>query len=84
MKQLIVKMTDDDFMKLDTLCGIYGENRSSLIRSFIAEQYDMYQGNPELKKLFAQMQEIGKTVEGITGKKLPNLPEIPDVVGGAK
>ena len=77
MFQLIVKMSDEDKQKLDYLCSVYSENRSSLIRSFINEQYDSFQGNPELKNLLKQMSDIGKSVEKITGKSMPEFP-MPD------
>ena len=52
------RFTDDTLAKIDFLCSVTGDNRTSLLTSMVCAEYDRYQGNPELRKLIAQMKDM--------------------------
>lgn len=55
---------------LDALCRVSDTSRTAFLSSMIEREYDRYQGNPELQKLLAQMQDMKKQLEALTvGKK---------------
>lgn len=84
MYQLIVKLSDEEKIKLDKLCAVYGENLSECTRSLINENYDAVMGNPELAEVLEQMNALGRTIEKITGKNVPDLPSLAEIQSGKK
>ena len=71
MYQLIVKLSDEEKVKLDKLCAVYGENLSECTRSLINENYDAVMGNPELAEVLEQM-------------NVPDLPSLAEIQSGKK
>lgn len=77
MYQMLIKLTEEEKQKIDFLCNTFGESKSGFIRSIINAQYDNLIGNPELAKMIEQMQELGRSVEIMTGRALPDNSEKP-------
>lgn len=50
---------------LDFLCGVTEMSRTAFLTSVIEREYDQYQGNPELQKLIAQMNEMKSQMESM-------------------
>lgn len=48
---------------LDLLCNMYGIKRSDFFVSAISAEYDKVNGNPQIKKLLAQLKEVSETVK---------------------
>lgn len=63
------RFTDDTLAKIDFLCSVTGDNRTSLLTSMVCAEYDRYQGNPELQKLIRQMQDMKIQMETMLGSK---------------
>lgn len=63
------RFTDDILAKIDFLCSVTGDNRTSLLTSMVCAEYDRYQGNPELQKLIRQMQDMKIQMETMLGSK---------------
>lgn len=62
------RFTDDVLEKMDFLCSVTGDTRSSLLASMVCAEYDRYQGNPELQKLIAQMKDMERQMKSMLGK----------------
>ena len=63
------RFTAETVDQLDFLCAATGHTRSSLLASMIAAEYDRYQGNPELRKIIAQMTECQKQIRDYLGQE---------------
>lgn len=61
------RFSDDVLAKMDFLCSVTGDTRSSLLASMVCAEYDRYQGNPELQKLFAQMMDVKRQMKSMLG-----------------
>ena len=66
-KQTGFRFSDDVFEKMDFLCSVTGNTRTSLLASLVCTEYDRYQGNPELQKLIAQMKDIERQMKSMLG-----------------
>lgn len=62
------RFTDDVLEKMDFLCSVSGDTRSSLLASMVCAEYDRYHGNPELQKLIAQMKDMERQMKSMLGK----------------
>lgn len=62
------RFSDDVLAKMDFLCSVTGNTRSSLLASMVCAEYDRYQGNPELQNLIAQMKDMEKQVKSLLGQ----------------
>lgn len=62
------RFTDDVVSKLDFLCSVTGDTRTSLLSSMVCAEYDRYQGNPELQSLIAQMKDMERKMKDMLGK----------------
>ena len=61
------RFSDDVLEKMDFLCSLTGNTRTSLLASMVCTEYDKYQGNPELQKLIAQMKDIERQMKSMLG-----------------
>lgn len=67
-KQTAFRFSDEVLEKMDFLCTVTGDTRTSLLTSMVCAEYDRYQGNPELQKLIAQMQDVERQMKSMLGK----------------
>lgn len=67
-KQTAFRFSDEVLEKMDFLCTITGDNRTSLLVSMVCTEYDKYQGNPELRKLIAQMKDLERQMKSMLGQ----------------
>lgn len=67
-KQTAFRFSDEVLEKMDFLCTVTGDTRTSLLASMVCTEYDKYQGNPELQKLIAQMKDIERQMKSMLGK----------------
>ena len=67
-KQTAFRFSDDVLEKMDFLCSLTGNTRTSLLVSMVCTEYDKYQGNPELQKLIAQMKDIERQMKSMLGQ----------------
>lgn len=68
-KQTAFRFSDEVLEKMDFLCAVTGDTRTSLLASMVCAEYDRYQGNPELQKLIRQMQDMKIQMETMLGSK---------------
>ena len=61
------RFSDDVLEKMDFLCSVTGNTRTSLLASMVCAEYDRYQGNPELQKLIAQMKDMERQMKSMLG-----------------
>lgn len=66
-KQTAFRFSDEVLEKMDFLCSLTGNTRTSLLASMVCTEYDKYQGNPELQKLIAQMKDIERQMKSMLG-----------------
>ena len=66
-KQTAFRFSDEVLEKMDFLCSLTGNTRTSLLVSMVCTEYDKYQGNPELQKLIAQMKDIERQMKSMLG-----------------
>ena len=66
-KQTGFRFSDEVLEKMDFLCTVTGDTRTSLLASMVCTEYDKYQGNPELQKLIAQMKDIERQMKSMLG-----------------
>ena len=62
------RFSDDVLAKMDFLCSVTGDTRTSLLASMVCAEYDRYQGNPELQKLISQMKDMERQMKTMLGK----------------
>ena len=62
------RFSDDVLEKMDFLCSVTGNTRTSLLASMVCAEYDRYQGNPELQRLLAQMKDMERQMKSMLGK----------------
>ena len=62
------RFSDDVLEKMDFLCSLTGNTRTSLLASMVCTEYDKYQGNPELQKLIAQMKDMERQMKSMLGQ----------------
>ena len=62
------RFSDDVLAKMDFLCSLTGNTRTSLLASMVCAEYDRYQGNPELQRLLAQMKDMERQMKSMLGK----------------
>lgn len=67
-KQTAFRFSDEVLEKMDFLCTITGDTRTSLLVSMVCTEYDKYQGNPELQKLIAQMKDLERQMKSMLGQ----------------
>lgn len=67
-KQTAFRFSDDVLEKMDFLCSVTGDNRTSLLASMVCAEYDRYLGNPELQKLIAQMKDMERQMKSLLGQ----------------
>ena len=63
---------------LDFLSRVTGMTRTSLITSWIELEYDRYNGNPELRKLLAQMKDMEAQMKGMLGQMNDTCENAPE------
>lgn len=61
------RFSDDVLEKMDFLCSVTGNTRTSLLASMVCAEYDRYQGNPELQRLLAQMKDMERQMKSMLG-----------------
>ena len=61
------RFSDDVLEKMDFLCSVTGNTRTSLLASMVCAEYDRYQGNPDLQRLIAQMKDMERQVKSMLG-----------------
>ena len=66
-KQTAFRFSDEVLAKMDFLCSLTGNTRTSLLASMVCTEYDKYQGNPELQKLIAQMKDMERQMKSMLG-----------------
>lgn len=66
-KQTAFRFSDEVLEKMDFLCSLTGNTRTSLLASMVCTEYDKYQGNPELQKLIAQMKDMERQMKSMLG-----------------
>ena len=66
-KQTAFRFSDEVLEKMDFLCTVTGDTRTSILASMVCTEYDKYQGNPELQKLIAQMKDIERQMKSMLG-----------------
>ena len=66
-KQTAFRFSDEVLEKMDFLCTVTGDTRTSLLASMVCTEYDKYQGNPELQRLIAQMKDIERQMKSMLG-----------------
>ena len=66
-KQTGFRFSDEVLEKMDFLCSLTGNTRTSLLASMVCTEYDKYQGNPELQKLIAQMKDLERQMKSMLG-----------------
>ena len=66
-KQTAFRFSDEVLEKMDFLCSLTGNTRTSLLASMVCTEYDKYQGNPELQKLIAQMKDLERQMKSMLG-----------------
>ena len=62
------RFSDDVLEKMDFLCSLTGNTRTSLLASMVCAEYDRYQGNPELQRLLSQMKDMERQMKSMLGK----------------
>lgn len=62
------RFSEDVLEKMDFLCSLTGNTRTSLLASMVCAEYDRYQGNPELQRLLAQMKDMERQMKSMLGK----------------
>lgn len=67
-KQTAFRFSDEVLEKMDFLCSVTGDTRTSLLVSMVCTEYDKYQGNPEFQKLISQMKDIERQMKSILGQ----------------
>ena len=67
-KQTAFRFSDEVLEKMDFLCALTGNTRTSLLASMVCAEYDRYQGNPELQRLLAQMKDMERQMKSMLGK----------------
>jgi hypothetical protein len=68
-KSIGFRFTPETMKQLEFLCSVTGHTRTGLITSMIALEYDRYQGNPELRKVIAQMTELQQQLRDVMGQE---------------
>ena len=66
-KQTAFRFSDEVLEKMDYLCSLTGNTRTSLLASMVCAEYDRYHGNPELQRLLAQMKDMERQVKSMLG-----------------
>ena len=66
-KQTAFRFSDEVLEKMDFLCSLTGNTRTSLLASMVCAEYDRYHGNPELQRLLAQMKDMERQVKSMLG-----------------
>lgn len=61
------RFSDDVLEKMDFLCSVTGNTRTSLLASMVCAEYDRYQGNPDLQRLLAQMKDMERQMKSMLG-----------------
>ena len=61
------RFSDDVLEKMDFLCSVTGNTRTSLLASMVCAEYDRYQGNPDLQRLIAQMKDMERQMKSMLG-----------------
>ena len=64
-KQTAFRFSDEVLEKMDFLCSLTGNTRTSLLASMVCAEYDRYHGNPELQRLLAQMKDVERQVKSM-------------------
>ena len=67
-KQTAFRFSDEVLEKMDFLCSLTGNTRTSLLASMVCTEYDKYQGNPEFQKLIAQMKDLERQMKSMRGQ----------------
>lgn len=67
-KQTAFRFSDEVLEKMDFLCSLTGNTRTSLLASMVCAEYDRYQGNPELQRLLTQMKDMERQMKSMLGK----------------
>lgn len=67
-KQTAFRFSDEVLEKMDFLCSVTGDTRTSLLVSMVCTEYDKYQGNPAFQKLIAQMKDIERQIKSMLGQ----------------
>ena len=66
-KQTAFRFSDEVLEKMDFLCSLTGNTRTSLLASMVCAEYDRFHGNPELQRLLAQMKDMERQVKSMLG-----------------
>ena len=66
-KQTAFRFSDDVLEKMDFLCSLTGNTRTSLLASMVCAEYDRFHGNPELQRLLAQMKDMERQMKSMLG-----------------
>lgn len=61
------RFSDDVLEKMDFLCSVTGNTRTSLLASMVCAEYDRFHGNPELQRLLAQMKDMERQMKSMLG-----------------
>lgn len=67
-KQTAFRFSDEVLEKMDFLCSLTGNTRTSLLASMVCAEYDRFHGNPELQRLLAQMKDMERQMKSMLGK----------------
>ena len=66
-KQTGFRFSDEVLEKMDFLCCLTGNTRTSLLASMVCAEYDRFHGNPELQRLLAQMKDMERQMKSMLG-----------------
>ena len=61
------RFSDDVLEKMDFLCSVTGNTRTSLLASMVCAEYDRFRGNPGLQRLLAQMKDMERQMKSMLG-----------------
>lgn len=65
MKQLCLRLSDEDVSRLDVLASAFGLTKSDYLRQSINADYDKLNGNPELKAAVEQIKALSESLKAL-------------------
>ena len=67
IKQVNMKLEEEDVIKLDELCKLSGTSRNVLFSTMIRSEHDKLQGSPKIKEALEQMRILAEKFKELQG-----------------
>lgn len=59
MKQMSLRLTDEQFERLEALSAVHGTNKTRLLAMMIDAEYDALNDSPKMREALRRLQELG-------------------------